>query len=199
MSEQVSSSTARRSLLAIVGSVILLFAAAATPAAAQGQKRVQVFAVTIFGIQPTGAFQVIDEGYDSGLIYAQVGDAIEPQSGGILVKRNGIYQIQLEAGLFFDPRDASAPPSAGALFAVLTNGEANFVCATPPKKAGLDDPAFGRVAVCSVHLTQQVRGQGTPPFVLPRNTLIQAAIIPNGPVGDNTQAFVRLEITRLGN
>lgn len=147
-------------------------------------------------------------GYDAGTIYTATGNAVEATDQALVLRRNGTYRIHLEGVLFMDKDDTTADADAAALFAILVDGVPWVVCGTPSNTGSpplaVDwraSPDHEVAAGCKVDFTVRVRGAGDPggsPIVFPKDSAIQAALIPNDrSLGDATLMLVRFEISRV--
>ena len=203
--------------LMLSGVVILGLLIGALPASAQGDELVNrssrwgvAHGVSIFGGAPgTEPVQIVS-GYDSGTTYTSTrGGAIEATPEAIVLKRDGIYQIHLEGVLFFDADDTTAADDAASDFTLLVNGDPWVGCITTANantarlpELAQPTPDHERAAACTVNFTLEVKHDGSDPsafpVAFPRYTTVQAALIPNGPLGDATLYVVRFEVTRIG-
>lgn len=145
-----------------------------------------------------------------GIVYTWTGNAIEATEEGIVLAKNGTYQIHLEGALNLFQGDDTVHPRSSVAFFMAANGAPlpNSGCVAQKARYATFRPSppgnpYTRIVNCTLTYTVQVRNRGSaaPPFVLGRGALIQAVAQPDAgfPLGDNTAWVVRMEVTRIGS
>lgn len=185
---------------------LLLIALPALAMDGPGQRSTALGISNFAGPSTGDAVQLIT-GWDEATVYTSTG-GFGIQEDGIVLRRNGLYQVAVEGLLFFDADDGTAPDEAAGLYSVAFNGFEIGVCQTPANgnvptlPVDWQNPGYERAAKCEVTFTIKVKGDGDLsgfPLTFPRGTLVQVNLWPNDlPLGDATLRLVRLEITKIG-